>query len=369
MQNESVLLHVLIERIGEFSSNVVVEFGGNKRVITRVIANHHEAIEKVIKMLQEYELARELGELDAIAHRVVQGEEEFTKAIMIDNGVIAKIKEFIPLAPLHNPANLEGITVCRKKAPFVKQIAVFDTAFHATLPKEAYLYAIAHKFYEEHKIRRYGFHGTSHLFVAKEASKLLGKKLEECNLITLHLGNGSSACAIEQGKSVDTSMGFTPLEGLVMGSRSGDIDPVVIIYMQRTLGMSVDEVDRALNKESGLLGLCGENDVRAILERDDEEAKEAIAIMTRRIKKYIGAYMALLGRVDGIVFTGGIGEHAPKIREAVLNNMACEIKLDSEQNAKNATTISHAKSSVKIFVIPTNEELEIARQSAALLKK
>ena len=316
MQTKKVLNSVLIENIGEKDSQ---------------IKTHHQALESI---------NIDFSSLDAIGHRVVHGGEYFTEATIVDEDVTKKIKKLIPLAPLHNKANLEGILITQLYAPSVKQIAVFDTAFHSTMPKESYLYALPYAMYEKHKIRRYGFHGTSHSFVAKESAKVLNKELSELNLITLHLGNGASACAIENGESIDTSMGFTPLEGLVMGSRSGDIDPAITIYMQRELKMSFEEVDRILNKESGLLGICSENDLRKIIESKDEKSKLAIQMMARRIKKYIGSYMALLGRVDAIVFTGGIGENSEYIRDMVLDSALFK--------------------NIQVLVIKTDEELEIA---------
>jgi len=318
METKKVLNSVLIEKIGEKDSK---------------IKTHHQALESI---------NIDFSSLDAIGHRVVHGGEYFTESTIVNEDVIQKIKELIPLAPLHNKANLEGILITQLYAPSVKQIAVFDTAFHSSMPRESYLYALPYEYYEKHKIRRYGFHGTSHSFVAKEAAKVLNKELSEINLITLHLGNGASACAIENGKSIDTSMGFTPLEGLVMGSRSGDIDPAIIIYMQRELKMSFDDVDKLLNKESGLLGICAENDLRKIIESKDEKAKLAIQIMVRRIKKYIGSYMALLERVDAIVFTGGIGENSKYIRDKVLNSKLFD--------------------GIEILVIKTDEELEIVNE-------
>lgn len=349
MPQGEVLAQVLVEKIGESSSQTILKFGEHKIIGNYVIKNHHDGLENIISMLKEHQIFEDFTALDAIGHRVVHGGEEFKNSTLIDERVIKTIQELIPLAPLHNPANLEGILVAIKKAPFVKQIAIFDTAFHSHMPQEAYLYALPYEMYEKHKIRRYGFHGTSHAFVLKEAAIILQKNVGELNLITLHLGNGASACAIENGISIDTSMGFTPLEGLIMGSRSGDIDPAIIFYMQRALGLSVDEVDSMLNKKSGLLGICAKNDVRTIIEVDDEKSKLALDMMVRRIKKYIGAYMALLGRVDAIVFTGGIGENSSYIRDAVLKN-----------------GFTHG---IKILVIKTNEELEIANECFSILKK
>ncbi|OHE10841.1 MAG: acetate kinase [Sulfurimonas sp. RIFOXYD12_FULL_33_39] len=369
MPSGKVLAHVLVERINEQNSQVTFEYGNNKHVITEVIATHYEGLKKINTLLKEYGIVKHFSSLDAIVHRVVHGGEYFKQATLIDDEVIKKIKELIPLAPLHNTANLEGILISRQKAPNVPQIAVFDTAFHSTLPKEAYMYALPYELYEKHKIRRYGFHGISHSFVMKECAKEIGKSAEELNLITLHLGAGSSACAIKNGKSIDTSMGFTPLEGLMMGSRSGDIDPAITLYLQRELGLRVDEVDTLLNKHSGLLGICGDIDLREIEMRDDELSKIAIEMMTRRVKKYIGSYIALLGRVDAIVFTAGIGENSPTIRTKILDNLEVfGIELDKAKNACNSTLISKKSSRIKLFVIKTDEELEMASQSKKILK-
>lgn len=347
--SSEVLAHILLEKIGEFSSQTTLEFGDKKVNITSVIKDHHDGLEEIIALLAKHEILKDFTSLDAIGHRVVHGGEEFKEATLIDEKVIKTIESLIPLAPLHNPANLEGILVARKKAPFVKQVAVFDTAFHSHMPKEAYMYAIPYEMYEKHKIRRYGFHGTSHSYVMKKTAELLKKDVKELNLITLHLGNGESACAIKNGVSIDTSMGFTPLEGLVMGTRSGDLDPAIIFYMQRELGMSVDEVDKMLNKKSGLLGISGNNDVRSLIDSDDEKSELALNMMIRRIKKYIGSYMAILGRVDAVVFTGGIGEHSSYVRDAVLDN-------------------GFAKG-IKVFVVETDEELEIANECLNVLQK
>ncbi|MEA3227551.1 MAG: acetate kinase [Campylobacterota bacterium] len=323
MKTKEVLNSQLIEHIGEK--------GGFK--------NHHEALESI---------DIDFSLLDAIGHRVVHGGEKFHKATLIDESVVDEIEKLCSLAPLHNPANLDAILVTSKKAVGVPQIAVFDTAFHSTMPKEAYLYALDYKMYENHNIRRYGFHGTSHSFVFKEASEILQKERDKLNIITLHLGNGASVCAIKNGKSIDTSMGFTPLEGLIMGTRSGDIDPAIVLYMQRELGMSVDEVDRELNKRSGLRGICSENDVRSILESDDEKSKLALKMMIRRIQKYIGSYMALLEEVDAVVFTGGIGENSEYVRAQVMGSKMFK--------------------DLRVLVIKTDEELEIASECVNIIE-
>jgi len=322
---------------GEVLMNKTVEHIGEKNA---PVQNHFQAIES---------LHVNFSDIDAVGHRVVHGGEKFVNSTLIDDEVMEAIKELIPLAPLHNPANLQGIKVVRQYASNMPQVAVFDTAFHATLKKEAYLYALPYELYEKHQIRRYGFHGTSHAYLLQKAATMLGKKVEDTNIITLHLGNGASACAIKNGKSIDTSMGFTPLEGLVMGSRCGDIDPAIVLYLQDSLHVSSIEADEILNKKSGLLGLCGENDVRNIEARSDESAKLALDIMVRRIQKYIGAYMVLLENVDAIVFSGGIGENSQVIRDAVMNNKIIK--------------------NIKSLVIKTDEELQIANECLEVLKK
>jgi acetate kinase len=364
-----LLAHIHVENIGEFSSKTTLSYGGQKKVLTSILKDHHEGLEQIASLLAKEHILDDFCSLDLMAHRVVHGGEYFSEATFVTEDVMQKIEELIPLAPLHNKANLEGIKISLQKAPEVPQVAVFDTAFHETMPKEAFMYALKHSMYDEHKIRRYGFHGSSHAYVLAEAAKYLDKDVKHLNIITLHLGNGSSACAIENGKSIDTSMGFTPLEGLVMGTRSGDIDPAVVIYMQRVLGLSVDEVDRILNEESGLMGICEIKDVRTILEQEDEASQLAITMMVRRIKKYIGAYMALLGRMDAIIFTGGIGENSAVIRQRVLEDLGFGIVLDREQNDQNAIRISTSKSSIELLVIKTDEELEIAKESLKLLEQ
>ncbi len=307
-----------------------------------------KAILEVKRILEEFNV-KSFEDLAGVGHRVVHGGEDFTKSVRISDHVIETIKKLIPLAPLHNHANLQGILEVQRIAPNVKQVAVFDTAFHQTMPQEAFMYALPYKFYEEYKIRKYGFHGTSHFYVAKEAAKLLDKKLEECNLITIHLGNGDSICAIKNGKSIDTSMGFTPLEGLVMGTRCGDIDPAIILYLERLNHYTTDELDMILNKKSGLFGICGESDMRTIdqmVKNGEEKALLAHKMFAYHVKKYIGSYSAILGKVDGIIFTGGIGENDEAMRELILKDLHFE---------------------AKILVIKTDEEKEIALQTKALL--
>lgn len=369
MPQSEVLAHLHVEKIGEESSKITFKYADKKEVFEYKIDTHHAGLKFINEILGEYHIIEHFSSLDAIAHRVVHGGDFFKSATMIDEDVICKIRELIPLSPLHNRANLEGILVSLKKAPSVPQIAVFDTSFHSTLPKEAYLYALPYELYEKHKIRKFGFHGISHAFVMKKVAQQMQKNQNELNIITLHLGNGSSACAIQNGKSIDTSMGFTPLEGLVMGSRCGDIDPQIVIHLQKVLGYSVDEVEELLNRRSGLIGLCGEIDLREILQREDELSHVALNMMSRRVKKYIGSYMALLGRVDAIAFCAGIGENSSHVREKILKNLELfGIELDIEANEKSLTKISKPTSKIEVFVIKTDEELEIALEAEALLR-
>ncbi len=373
-----VLASGMIEKIGEAEGAVRIDYGDrHPKVLVQsmVISDHHAGFILLQKLLQTLNIVEDFNTLAGIGHRVVHGGESFHAAVLIDTGVIAQIRRLIPLAPLHNPSNLAGIEVMQQLAPGVKQIAVFDTAFHQSMPEEAYLYALPFDLYEKEHIRRYGFHGTSHAFVAKAAAAYLERPLSSLNLITLHLGNGVSATAIQGGESVDTTMGMTPLAGLMMGTRSGDIDPAIVLYLLQKGAMSVDEVDTLLNKQSGLKGICGVNDMREVLTRSaegDKQASLALNMFTRRLKKQIGAFTALLGRVDAIVFTGGIGEHAAVVREdacAGLDN-GLGIKLDIEKNRaeeKGITEISTVQSRVKVLVVPTDEEQAIADQTRTVI--
>jgi len=310
----------------------------------------------------------------AVGHRVVHGGEEFYRPTQIDDAVLATVKRLAPLAPLHNPANIAGIEVARAAFPKTPQVAVFDTAFHHTLPPVAYRYALPHETYQQHGVRRYGFHGTSHQFVAKQVAAHLERPLARLNAIVLHLGNGASAAAIENGRSVDTSMGLTPLEGLIMGTRSGDIDPAIVFHLARQAGMELEEIDRLLNRESGLRGICGDNDMREVERRaaaGDEQAELAVAMFAYRIKKYLGAYMAVLGRVDAIAFTAGIGENSPTVRARCLAGLEpLGVELDEGRNTAGRGAcyeIQADTSGVKVLVVATDEELEIAEQTLACL--
>lgn len=377
----SVLSSGLIEQIGAATSAAKLSFvdssGAEKELKQSCpVADHREAIKVMSEMLRESGTLVDTGELAGIGHRVVHGGEAFHQPVRIDETVIAAIEELIPLAPLHNPANLMGIRVAMEHVAQIPQVAVFDTAFHQSIPEHAYLYALPYTLYEKQKVRRYGFHGTSHSYVTRQAALYLNRPLEELNIITLHLGNGASAAAIRGGKSIDTSMGLTPLEGLVMGTRSGDLDPAILFYLSRESGLDMDTLDTLLNKESGLKGICGENDMRTIseaAEQGDHQARLALTIFCYRLKKYIGAYMAALGGVDCIVFTGGIGENS-----AIVRQMSCQglerlgIRLDEGKNStrqEDILEIQATDSSVKLLVVPTDEELEIAVLTLQVINK
>ena len=340
------------------TTHKVLEHG----LIEEISSNLHAEFEKIISHVKK---------IDFVAHRVVHGGDIFHEPVLIDTKVIEQIASLCKLAPLHNPANLDGIKTVKQLLADIPQVAIFDTSFHQSMPKESYMYALPKELYEQYHIRRYGFHGSSHSFLLKESAKILQKEIQELNIITLHLGNGESAAAIKNGKSYDTSMGFTPLEGLVMGSRSGDFDPAILLYLEDH-GFNLKQLSDLVNKKSGLKGLCGSSDLREIIKREDEDAKLALAVMVHRIKKYIGAYIALLGRVDAIVFSGGIGEHSAIIREMIAQGLddAFGIFLDKSVNAvMQRGIISQEQSRIKLLVIPTNEELEIALLANALLKK
>lgn len=366
----------LVERIGEEESYSEVKYKEQTLSTTVPVSDHHQALNILFSMLKESSAISSIDELDAVGHRVVHGGAHFSEPIVITQEVIKIIRSVIPLAPLHNPANLKGIEVISKIDPNLAQVAVFDTAFHQTMPKYAALYPIPYELYQSSGIRRYGFHGTSHAYVAKEAAEMMDEDLNTLNLITLHLGNGASAAAIKEGKSIDTSMGLTPLEGLMMGTRCGDIDPAIIPFLSHNHDMDIDAIDKMLNKESGLKGICGTNDMREVVmqaEEDDTLSALALEMYSYRIKKYIGAYSAVLGRVDAIVFTGGIGEHAVKVREMVCEGLeeSIGLKLDTVKNKITSTqnrSIHKLKSKIRLFIIPTNEELEIVLQTEKTIK-
>jgi acetate kinase len=378
--DKSVLAAGLLEQIGETAGRLThnsrdVQGETAKIVKTQPVENHRAGFQLIGAVLNETGAVRDSGELYGIGHRVVHGGEKFREPTIINQEVIETIRQLIPLAPLHNPPNLLGIEVALEAAPQVPQVAVFDTAFHQSIPPWAFRYALPQNLFKDHQVRRYGFHGTSHCYVAKQAALHLNRPLDSLNLITLHLGNGASVTAIENGRSVDTSMGMTPLEGLIMGTRSGDIDPAIIFYLGRHAGYASDEVESLLNKQSGLKGICGINDMREIgqlADKGDTAAKLAIAMYCYRFKKYIGAYYAALGRVDALVFTGGIGENAADIRSRSCEGLfQLGIEVDDHKNGRQTRgvrEIQSLKTSLKILVIPTNEELEIAEQTVERIK-
>jgi acetate kinase len=341
------------------------------------IPDHDTGLKRIADLLADprFGVVKNKSEISAIGHRVVHGGESFRVPTVIDEKVIAAIRENIPLAPLHNPANLVGIRVAKKMFPGTQQVAVFDTAFHQTLPLEAFLYAVPLELYEKHKVRRYGFHGTSHAYVAERAAAYLGRDLETLNMITLHLGNGASMAAIEKGKSIDTTMGMTPLAGLVMGTRSGDVDPALPFFLADNLGMTIKEIDDLLNKRSGLKGICGTNDMREVvgnMERGDKKAELALHLYTYRIRKYIGAYFAALGSLEVLIFTAGVGENSPYIREQCCRGLQkLGILVDPERNNKpgeGVREISPPGSEVRVLVVPTNEELRIAQETKRVIE-
>jgi len=366
----------LVERIGEETSRLkhTCVTTGAVRELTAPVADHEAALKAVAEQLAADGLGLDSPELAAIGHRVVHGGMTFTAPTIVDDTVLAEIERLIPVAPLHNPANLVGIRTAMALRPDLPQVAVFDTAFHTTMPESAARYAIDVATADAYRIRRYGFHGTSHAYVSRATAKLLGKAPEDVNVIVLHLGNGASASAVRGGRCVDTSMGLTPLEGLVMGTRSGDLDPAVIFHLLRVGEMSTDEIDTLLNKKSGLIGLCGDNDLRQIERRigeDDGRAELAFDIYIHRLKKYIGAYYAVLGRVDAIAFTAGVGENSTAVREAAVAGLELlGLEVDGALNAVRSDEprlISPESSRVAVAVVPTDEELEIATQTYALV--
>ena len=378
MTTEAVQAKGLCERIGIDGSRIVyTPAGGEKMTIESPMPTHTEAIKLVLDCLTnaEYGVIKSLKEINAVGHRVVHGGEKFASSTIITDEVIKVIEECNELAPLHNPANLIGINVCRELMPGVPMVGVFDTAFHQTMPKKAYLYGLPIKAYTDYKIRRYGFHGTSHSFVSKRVAEFLGKPVEDLKTIVCHLGNGASICAVDGGKSVDTSMGFTPLAGLVMGTRSGDIDPAILEYYANKEGLTLSEVTTVLNKKSGMEGLTGgKSDFRDLeegYEAGDQACIDAIEVFCYNVARFVGAYAASLNGVDVIAFTAGIGENSGFVRGKICEYLGyLGITIDAEQNSKRGEDIiiSTPDSKVTVCVIPTNEELMIARDTKALVE-
>ena len=374
MTDESVLCKGLVERIGIEGSKLTHKVNGEKLVVEEPMKDHTEAINHVFDALldEKYGVIKSLDEVSAIGHRVLHGGDKLTESCIIDDKVKDKIREFIKFGPLHNPANLMGIEACEKLAPGKKNIAVFDTAFHQTMPAKTFMYAIPYEYYEDYRLRKFGFHGTSHRYITLRTQQLLDK--EDINIITVHLGNGSSIAAVKDGKCYDTSMGLTPLEGLLMGTRSGDLDPTVMTLLMNEKGYSADEMNQILNKKSGVLGVSGiSSDFRDLEEeaqKGNDRAQLALDMFIERVKRYIGGYMAELGHVDAICFAGGIGENSSSMRKDILNTFEeLGVKLDLEKNnTREEALISADDSKVKVYVVPTNEELMIARDTLDLAK-
>lgn len=374
MQNESVILKGLCERI-TFKGGQLTQktFDGKETVIKQDMPSHKEAMQLVLSAMLDSEKGalKSIDEISAVGHRVLHSAEDFKESVVIDDEVIRICEKNAVFGPLHMPGNIACIKSCREVMPGVPMVAVFDTTFHSTMPAKAYMYGIPYEVYDEYKIRKYGFHGTSHKFVSEETAKIVGK---DAKMVICHLGNGSSISAVKDGKCQDTSMGFTPLEGLVMGTRSGDIDPAAVDYLREKLNLKPEEVVNYLNKKCGVLGVSGISsdlrDLEAATAEGNERALLALEMLAYRVRKYVGSYIAVLGGVDAVVFTGGIGEHSPRIRRLVMENMEfCGAKFDNEKNQSYESGIGYLNSDdskVKIIVLPTNEELSIARETKAL---
>ena len=380
MEEEKLLAKGLIERIGEVeASQLEHKANGEKFTIKKPLENHAQGLELVLKTLVDGKMGviKSLNEISAIGHRVVHGCDKYTKAVLIDDEVINDIKEFTPLGPLHMGANLLGIEACKKVMPGKKNVAIFDTAFHQTMPDYAYMYAVPYSWYEKYKVRKYGFHGTSHEYIANELAKTMGKDIKDLKIISCHLGNGASICAVKNGKCVDTSMGFTPLEGLTMGTRSGDIDPSVLEYVMDKTGMNIHEMLNALNKKSGLLGLSEiSNDMRDICKGmydGNKKCELAFKKFVYVVKKYIGSYAAIMNGVDAIAFSAGSGENRADIREQVMADMSY-LGVEFDKNANNNAPrgeiykISKNNSKVAVYILPTDEEMSIARQTKQVIE-
>ena len=378
MDNEATIAQGMIERIGIEGGKLTQKANGEKRVIMSDMKDHLDAVAMMIQVLtdKDYGVITSMDEVGAVGHRVVQGGELFTASAVINDEVVAAIEKNVQLAPLHNPANLMGIYACQKIMPNTPMVAVFDTAFHQTMPPKSYLYGVPMEYYERLRVRRYGFHGTSHRYVSQRAAEILGRPIEELRLVTCHLGNGSSMAAVQFGKSVDTSMGMTPLEGVIMGTRSGNVDPAVLQFIMNHENLDINQMLDILNKQSGFLGISSvSSDMRDVEEaaaNGDRNSQIAIDMLYQGIKKYIAAYAAVMGGVDAVIFTAGIGENGWELREGVLENMEfLGIKFDKEKNKVRGKEIeiSTPDSKVKVLVVPTNEEIVIARDTLALVGK
>lgn len=378
---KKIIAKGMVERVTIGDSYIIHEVPGRETYREEYeCPDHKVAIHLIVKILtdKEHGVVEDMSQISAVGHRVVHGGEKFTRSVLITDEVLEAIKEVQHLAPLHNPPNISGIEAAKANLPDVPHVAIFDTAFHQTMPEHAYTYPVPHEWYEKHGVRRYGFHGTSHLYVSKRAAALLGKEPKDCKIVTMHIGNGVSHCAIDGGESVDTSMGLTPLEGAVMGTRCGDIDPAIPGFIMEREGLSAKEVDSVLNKKSGVLGITGQyTDRRDVIEgadNGDERCKLAVEIEGYRLKKYVGSYAAALGGIDAVVFTAGVGEMSWLIREKALEGLEfMGIEIDKEINRntmtrKRETEITTADSKVKAFVIPTDEELVFTEDVVAILE-
>ena len=378
-ESEEVLAKGLCERIGIDGRLTYQPAGGEKEISEKAMPTHTEAIQFVIDALtnEKTGVVKSLSEIGAVGHRIVHGGEKFASSVVITEEVKKAVEECNDLAPLHNPANLIGVEACEKLMPGTPMVAVFDTAFHQTMPEKAYMYGLPYEYYEKYKVRRYGFHGTSHSYVSKKADEVMGKAYDEVKTIVCHLGNGASVSAVLNGKSVDTSMGLTPLEGLVMGTRSGDIDPAIMEFIAQKENLDIEGIMNVLNKKSGVFGLSGEissdfRDLTGAMAEGDKKAKIALEVFAYRVAKYIGAYAAAMNGVDDIVFTAGIGENVSYVREQVCSYLGyLGVELDPDANEKfrgEQGEITKPGCKVRVFVIPTNEELAIARETLALVK-
>ena len=378
METENVMAKGYLEKIGLPDSFLTHTINGEKHRIEKKISNHEEGMELVLSQLldENYGVISDLKEIDAVGHRVVHGGEKFSESVLITDEVVETIKECIPLAPLHNPAGITGIEACKKALPGVPMVGVFDTAFHQTLPKKAYMYAIPYEYYDKYKIRKYGFHGTSHKFVSKRVAEVMNKPVEDLKIVTCHLGQGASLCAVDGGKSIETTMGLTPLAGVPMGSRSGDIDPSIVTFLMKNENLSSDEMDKILNKQSGKLGLSGvsidDRDIGAAAKEGNEKAQLALDNFVYQVAGYIGKLVAQMKGVDVITFAGGIGENGIDARRDICKYLEFfGVKIDEEKNNSTGkeVEISTPDSRVKVFVIPTNEELMIARDTRDIVSK
>ena len=378
MENENLMAKGYLEKIGLPDSFLTHTVNGEKHKIEQEVKNHEEGIQLVLQQLThpEYGVIKSLDEIGAVGHRVVHGGEKFSSSVLITDDVINTMRECIPLAPLHNPAGITGIEACQKVLPNVPMVGVFDTVFHQTLPKKAYLYAIPYEYYEKYGIRKYGFHGTSHRFVSQRVAEVMNKPVEDLKIITCHLGQGASLCAVDGGKSVDTSMGLTPLAGVPMGTRSGDIDPSIVTFLMKNENLTPDQMDTILNKKSGKLGVSGisfdDRDIEKAAAEGNERAKLAIDTFAYQVIGYIGRFAAQMNGVDVITFAGGVGENGIEVRKEICDSLAfLGVKIDEEKNncRGKEVEISTPDSKVKVFVIPTNEELMIARDTMEIVNK